>query len=110
MSIVVPPRMTTAVPSAETVLTTAGGATKIADLTNAKSGKGVVTVYNRAAFEVFYTFGTPSGSGLTTGNGVSIPANAYLAFDDIGGMCLWAITGTNMTAGSGLRVTSAYWS
>lgn len=81
--------------------------TKIADLTAAEGAQGAVMAQNLSSFVIFYglsdaTVGTPA---LTTANGIQIPAGGYLVLDNIGGLSVWAISGTPQTAGSGTRVT-----
>jgi hypothetical protein len=81
--------------------------TKLADLSSATSNSAQVTIQNRAAFSIFWCYGTPgTPTGLTTGTGVELPTNSFLSLDGIGGLCVWAISGTPQTSGSGTRVTA----
>lgn len=92
----------------EFVLGTPNEQTKVADLTAAAGAEGPVILANLANFTIYYAPGTPSGSGLTTGNGIPLYPQSYVTLDTIGGLTLWAVTGTAMTAGAGLRVTGGY--
>lgn len=82
--------------------------TKLADLSAATSSGAQVTIQNRSAFSIFWCYGTPgTPTALTTGTGVELPTNSFLTLDGIGGVCVWAISGTPQSAGSGTRVTGA---
>jgi hypothetical protein len=80
--------------------------TKLADLSTTNGGIGAqVVIANLAAFTIFWCYGTPTAPALTTANGVPLPSNAFLTLDAIGGLCIWAISGTAQSAGSGTRIT-----
>ncbi len=78
---------------------------KLADLSANTTNEAQVTLQNKAAFSVFWGYGTPGTPNLTTGNGIELLAGAYLILDNIGGAVIWGSSGTPQTAGSGTRVT-----
>lgn len=91
------------------VLVGTASASKLCDLSTATGASAQVVINNRAAFSIFWCYGTPTApAALTTGTGTELPSNGFLTLDDIGGLCVWAISGTAQSAGSGTRVTGGY--
>lgn len=84
------------------------GVVKVADLSAASGAEAEVFIENKAAFAIFFCLGTPGTPGLTTANGMDIPSTGFVTLDMIGGLCVWAVSGTVQTAGSGTRVTGGY--
>lgn len=79
---------------------------KLADFSANTTNEGVFSAQNKAAFSIFWAFGSPGTPGLTTSNGIELPAGAFLTLDNIGGAVIWAASGTPQTAGSGTRVSA----
>lgn len=100
--------LNTLIGPAEFVQGTPNLSTKIVDLSTSIEANAQATIYNRAGFEIFYGVGTPSGNGLTTSNGISIPTLGYVTLDGLGGLCVWFVAGTPVTAGSGVRVAGGF--
>lgn len=91
------------------VLVGTAAASKLCDLSTATGSTSQVTIDNRAGFSIFWCYGTPTAPpGLTTSTGVELLANSFLTLDSIGGLCVWAISGTAQSSGSGTRVTGGY--
>ncbi len=97
----------TAYTAATEFVLAAGVPTNVMNLSGMSSSRGSVCLCDRARVGIFVGWGSPGTPHLTTGNGVTIPAGAYLTFDNMGGLSLWAISGTTMTAGSGLRTAGS---
>lgn len=99
--------LTATIAPAETVVGTPPS--KIIDLSAASSAEGNVMVSNNASFNIFMCWGTPgTPNALSITTGVLFPANTFLTFDNVGGLCLWAISGTPQSAGSGVRSSGSY--
>src|SRR6266481_396155 len=101
-STIVAPLTTPLTPS-EILIGASGTGTpyKLVDLSANTTNEGQVTLQNKAAFSVFWGYGTPGTPNLTTGNGIELLAGAYLILDNIGGAVIWGSSGTPQTAGSG---------
>lgn len=82
--------------------------TKLADFSSATSAAAQFTGQNKAAFSIFWGYGTPGTPNLTTANGTELQTGAFLSLDGIGGLVIWAISGTAQTAGSGTRVSGGF--
>lgn len=81
----------------------------VLDYAAAASAIANAQLFNLSPFTIYYGFGTPTGDGgLTTANGMPLPANSYVTLDQIGGMSIWYTTGTPQTAGKGLRILGGY--
>lgn len=88
------------------ILVTAAAEILLADLTAALSSKSVLIVQNLGPNAIFYAFNLDPGTGpgVTTANGISLPAGQTVLLDDVGGLAMWARTSVLQIAGAGTRV------